>query len=171
MSDLSDLIPALKRAIAVPGGFDDAFPASTNSELVGLLMDAVAGAQLDRFLTDHEVDPLLETILPDTSNGPALNADGALVVVYASYQLLLSEVRNRKTHVRYQAGSAVFEEDQTAAMLNELLRQAKGRIDELKAYRDRMGIVGGATFMADLNFIKASTDYGYGVYPITAWGW
>lgn len=170
MSDLSDMVPALRRSIAVPGGFAELFPDAIEAELVGLLADAVAEAQLDGFLRDYEVDPDLESIEPDISNGEFPNAFGALVLLYASYQLLRNEVMNRKTHVRYQAGSAVFEEDQTASMLNELMRQARKRLEELRLRAERGEMDDSGAFVLDMHFIRATTDYGTGVHPLTAWG-
>lgn len=172
MSELSDLVEPFKRAVAVPGGFDALFPSVIESEIVGSIMDAVAAAQLDGFLSEHVVDPAAETVEPDLSNAEALNAAGALVMVYAHYNLLRTEVLNRKNHVRYQAGSAIFEEDQTASMLNELLRQAKARLDELRERAERGEMDNSGATVVDMAFVRAVTDYGsVGYHPLTAWGW
>lgn len=172
MSDLADLVGPFKRAVSVPGGFDAVFPTVIESEIVGAIMDAVAAAQLDGFLRDTVVDPDAEAVTPDLSNGEALNAAGALVMVYAHYNLLRTEVLNRRTHIRYQAGAAVFEEDQTASLLNELMRQAKARLDELRERAERGELDNSGATVIDMAFIRATTDYGdIGYHPLTAWGW
>lgn len=170
-SPLVDMVPALQRAIAVPGGFDELFPDAIEADLVGIIADAIAEAQLDGFMRSYEVDPVDGVVEPAISNGGYPNAYGALVLLYASYQLLRNEVMNRKTHVRYQAGSAIFEEDQTASMLNELMRQARKRLEELRERAERGEMDDSGAFVLDMHFIRATTDYGLGVHPLEAWGY
>lgn len=141
-TDLTDLVPALQRAVAVPGTFETVFPESTNDDLAMTLLDGFAEAQLDGFFVSY-ISNDDGIVAQDMSR-----AEQALVVIYASTRVLMSEIRNRKTHKRYEAGSVTFEEDQSASSLVELLKQMKERKKELRS----QGIGGNsqrAFFMAD----------------------
>lgn len=156
MSDLSELVEPLKRAVATPGTFADVFPEATDDLLTAQLADAFGEAQLDGFLSGFSVDLTLSTTSPDLST-----AQGALLVVYAAYTILVNEVRNRKSHVRYEASGTVFEQDQTASMLNEILRQLGDRKKDLLEQARLGQLDETGVFMADLAFVKATQDYGW----------
>lgn len=159
MSQLLDSVPALKRAVATPGTFDTAFPDATDQELAALLGDAMAEAQLDGFMADYELDVDLLEVTPDLPQ-PLV----ALLLIYAGYRLLVNEIRNRKTHVRYEAGPTVFEEDQTASMLNELLRQLNDRKKDLLE-QARLGAHDGGVYVADMYLHRATgLDFRMGWY-------
>lgn len=156
MAELSLLNESLKRAVAVPGTFATVFPDTADTDIEALLADAVAEAQLDGFLAaltlnvdDNEVDPDLTP------------AQGALVVIYAGYRMLTNEIRNRKSHVRYEAGPTVFEQDQEGSTLNELLRQINERKRFLLERAERGELDDSGAFVGDLAFIKATSDYGW----------
>jgi hypothetical protein len=158
MSDLNDLVPALKRSMAVPGGFDAVFPSVTDEDLVGLALDSIAEAQLDGFLLDYAVDGLAETVTPDLSAGEAVNAAGALVLIYAAYRVVLNELRNLRNREMYQAGSAKAETERTASMLNEILRQLNERKKGILE-RALLGELATDVYVGDLSFIKATSDW------------
>lgn len=159
MSLLADYVEPLKRAVAVPGTFDSVFPETSDDDLEALLADAMAEAQLDGYLYDYAVDLTTYETTPDLTVPMT-----ALLVIYAGYRILVNEVRNRKTHVRYEAGPTVFEEDQTASMLNELLRQINDRKKDLLE-QARLGQLDGNVYVADMYFHKATgTDYRLGWY-------
>lgn len=158
MSDLNDLVPALKRASALPGTFDELYPEANDSDLVGYLMDSIAEAQLDGFLSSYEVDPLEETVEPDLSNENALKAPGALVVLYAAYRMVLTELRNVRNRVSYTAGPTQFEEERTASMLNEILRQLHARKQDI-IEEARKGAFATDVYVHDMAFIKATEDW------------
>lgn len=148
-SDLTDLVPALKRAVAVPGTFADIFPDTSDVDLGGTLGDSFSEAQLDGFFEAY-------TTTDDTTVVETLTrAEQALIVIYATVRILQSEIRNRKTHVRYEAGATVFEQDQGSATLVELLREFKERKKDLRAQGLR-GEAGEAFYMADLYLMRAA---------------
>lgn len=159
MSLLADHVEALKRAVAVPGTFATLFPETQDDDLVALLGDSMAEAQLDGFLADHELS------LPDYEATPDLTmVQGALLLIYGGYRLLVNEIRNRKTHVRYEAGPTTFEEDQTASMLNELLRQLYDRKKDLLEQARRASLDMNV-YVADMYFHRATdTDFRLGWY-------
>ena len=158
MSDLNDLIPALKRTAAPPGEFDTLFPEATDEELVGYIADAVAECQLDGFLAKYEIDLLQETVEPDlTNDSGAVKVAGAMALLYASYRIVLNELRNVRNRVAYQAGSASMEEDRTASMLNEILRQLNARKQDL-IEQARLGNLATDVYVHDMAFLKATFD-------------
>lgn len=151
MDTLDDLVPAVKRAVAVPGTFIDLFPNTSDEDLLGALLDGMAEAQLDGFLNSHTYDEF-------GAVDPALtNPQGALVVLWTSARILENEITNRRIHVRYDAKGTSFEEDQGASVLVERLKGLRARKDALVEMA-RYGDAGGV-FVADLAFMNAVADY------------
>lgn len=166
MSDLHDLIPSLKRTVAPPGEFGALYPEATDPDLVGYLADAIAECQLDGFLGDYEVDLTEETVIPDLTNeSGAVNMVGALTLLYAGYRIVLNELRNVRNHVAYEAGSASMEEDRTASMLNEILRQLNGRKQDILE-QARLGNLATDVYVHDQTFIRAVYDTLYSEPPL-----
>jgi hypothetical protein len=124
-TDLFDTVPALKRAVAVPGTFPDVFPSTTDADLSAILLDAFSEAQLDGFFPTYtSTDDGLVT--EDLTRG-----EEALIVIYAAIRIIQSQIRNTKSHVRYEAGEVVFEQDYGSSTLNELLKQYAKRKEDL----------------------------------------
>lgn len=155
MSNLAELTESLKRAVAVPGTFIDVFPDTTDDDLAASLADGYSEAKLDGFLSTTTLDLATLEVTPDLED-----SHRALVVIYTAYQILVAEIRNRPTRTNYVAGSVQAEREQTASMLNEILRQLHDRKKELIARAER-GEISSDTFMGDLYFIKATSDYGW----------
>lgn len=155
MTDLATLIPALKRGLAVPGTFGDLFPDTLDADLLGVLADAMAEAQLDGLLQGYTWTDA------GVLDGDLTRAEQAAVVIYAECRVLVSEIRNRKTHRRYEAGPAVFEEDQSANTLVELLKEMTARKREIKLEASTNGVES-AFAMADMYLLR-SADYGPGL--------
>lgn len=152
MTDLADLVEPLKREVAVPGTFRSLFPDTTDDDLVGALLDSFAQAQLDGFLADS-VATDVGVVSPDLSRGAA-----ALIVLYAGIRFLTAELINRKSHIRYEAGGAVFEQDQGASILVEALRGLRAKKDALIATAQASARAAVGITMVDGYFIKA-TDF------------
>ena len=153
MSDLFDLVDPLKRAVAVPGEFTGSFANTTDTDLADVLLDAFAEAQLFGFFGAHGSDDD-GIVTPDLSRG-----EGALVVIFAMCRVLNSEIRNRKTHVKYEAKGAIFEQDQSATMLVQLLKDYQAQKADL--LKRATYAAGSAFYMADQYFLRA---VGYGSY-------
>lgn len=124
-TDLFDSVPALKRAVAVPGTFDAVFPDTTDDDLGLTILDAFGEAQLDGFFPTYTCtdDGLMNTILD--------RGEEALIIIYAAIRIIQSQIRNTKSHVRYEAGEVVFEQDYGSSTLNELLKQYAKRKEDL----------------------------------------
>jgi hypothetical protein len=148
-TDLNELIPALKRSVAVPGTFADFFPSTGDTDLAGTLGDSFAECQLDGFFATY-------TMIDDETITETLErSEQALVIIYATVRILQAEIKDRKTHVRYEAGSTTFEQDQGASVLVELLKEYKDRKKELRT-QGRQGDAGAAFYMADAYLMRAA---------------
>lgn len=141
-TNVADFVDSLKAAVAIPGTFADEFPDTTDDDLAALLLDSFAETQLFGFFGTWTADDL-GVVTPDLTR-----AEGALVVIYATVRMLRTELRNRKTHVRYEASGTVFEQDQGASTLVALLKTYE---DEKKAITALGRTNGAATafYMAD----------------------
>lgn len=147
-TDLLDHVSSMKRALAVPGTFTELFPSTTDQDLAAVMLDAMGEAQLDGFFPEYSWDLFTAVVDQDLTH-----AEVALVIIYASHRVLVNEIRNRRNHVRYESGTAVYEQDQTASMLNELLREMRDRKEQLRE-RARYGDLSSAFYMADLYAVK-----------------
>ena len=142
----------------MPGTFDAAFPSTDEDELLFTLLDAFAEAQFDGWFPEATATDV-GIVTPDLTRG-----QGALVVLYASVRILQAEIRNRKTHTRYEAGPAVFEQDQSANVLTQLLKDLQARKQEMTKWA-RQGASADAFLMADLYVAKAYGTTGYVSWP------
>jgi hypothetical protein len=121
-TDLNDLIPALKRAVAVPGTFATFYPNTTNTDLVGSLMDAFGQAQIDGFFLEQTLDVDLETVDPDLSS-----AGQQVVVLYAAEAILRAQIMSLKQRVAYEAGPVKYETENSASVLTTILKDLTAR--------------------------------------------
>lgn len=154
MSPLADLIPSLQRAVAVPGTFEALFPDTAEDDLLATLLDAFAEAQLDGLLAANTATDL-GVVTPDLTR-----AETALVVLYASVRILVAEIRSRKTHIRYEAAGAVFEQAQSSTMLVEILREQRDRKATLLIELNRLALTSGFV-MYDQYLAKAVGGPGF----------
>lgn len=126
MSDLNDLVPALKRELAGPGEFDNQFPNSDDGTLADSLMDGFAEAQLDGYFSDHVLDLDTAVVSPDLSI-----AGGALVVIYTGMRIIRAQLRAMNLSERYKAGSAEYEVTRSSNLLREELAYLTARKENL----------------------------------------
>lgn len=152
MTDLTTLVPTLKRAVAVPGTFDTYFPDATTADLKGQLMDGFAEVQLYGGLTDFSMDDN-GVVTPDLDRG-----EGAIVVIFAMVRMLANELRNRPTHTRFEAKGNVAETDRAASVMTQLLKDYQA---QKKSLLEQLRYSGTSAFiMADNYLIRGSyPDY------------
>lgn len=143
MSLLSTLVPQLKRFVAVAGQFDALFPDTTNNDLIGALADGYAEAQLSGFFSTGNLDLTTNAVTPDLNP-----AQGSLVVLFSGTRMLQAEIRNRKSHTRYEAGPVTSEVDYSSQVLTELLKQYQAEKKEIVLTASRYGS-SDAIFVAD----------------------
>lgn len=174
MTDLAELVEPLKREVAVPGTFSAAFPDTTDDDLAASLLDAFAQAQLDGFLLKTDADDNGVTS-PDLSRG----AQG-LLVLYAGIRFLTTDLLNRKSHTRYEAGGAVFEQDQGASILVEALKNLQAKKASIIALAQAQARTMIGTTIVDGYYIKATDFYrtelygdlgGSAVGALSPYGW
>lgn len=129
---LEDFVDALKREVQPPGV--DLFSGVTNDMWIGYLSDAFWEARLDGFLEHYSTQ--------ETESGAVevVHIDGgvdlprqmmALVILYAGIKVLRNRILNTNTSFRAKAGPVEFEQQNSATMLAEMLKQ-------LKAMKDRI---------------------------------
>lgn len=130
--DLSDTqyVDSLKREVTPLG--TTLFADVTNSQWTGYLSDAFWEARIDGFFVNYAVDE--DGILTNTAGGADLDRRYiALIILYAGIKVLRNRILNTKTQFRAKAGSVEFEQQNSAIMLAEMLKQlrtAKDRIIE-----------------------------------------
>lgn len=158
--ELLDLVPSLQRAVAPPGEFATYFPNATDDDLSAAVADAIAEAQLDGFLSANTINLDAGTVLPDL-NGP----QQALVILYGMARVIRARIANAKNRTRYRAGNVEAEEEQSASVLVQMLRDIDARkkalLEEAKA-----GHMAHAFQMVDMYVAKAidapyASDLGY----------
>lgn len=150
MSDLSDAIPSLQRAVATPGTFATTYPDTTEDDLLGCLLDGLAEVQMDGFMNQYSyTDDGIVT--PDLNRGQV-----ALVLIYSACRWVQAELKNIKNSVRYKAGQAEYETSQSANVMNALLNDWTTRKQQI-LQRGLTAAAGLMFTMADRAFINAVT--------------
>lgn len=128
-TNLTDLVPALKRELAVPGAFATIFPTTQDADLAGSLADSFANAQLDGFFSTQVVDPTALTVTPGLSSGGM-----ALVILYAAIRTIKAQLRNLATLQKYDAGGGVgYEVSYSSNVLVTELKDFQERRNQLLA--------------------------------------
>lgn len=130
MTAISDLVPALKRELAVPGTFADAFPSTRDVDLTDSLADGFSEAQLYGFFPDlalTEVDG--EWVTSQNLSG----SGAALIVIFTSMRIIRANLRSLLTSERYKAGPAELELQRSANLLRDELKFLRDRLDALVA--------------------------------------
>lgn len=122
MTDIADLVPALKREIAVPGTFATTYPNTTDADLVGTLMDGFAQAQLSGFFGTQVLDVDAETVTPDLSP-----AGQSLVVIFAAERIVTSQILTMRTRVLYESAGSKYEVENAASVLTAILKALADR--------------------------------------------
>ena len=141
---LLDLVPSLQRALAPPGEFATFFPLATDDDMVASLADSIAEAQLDGFLSSHTMNLNAGTVAPDLT-GP----QQALVLLYGMARVVRARIANGKNRTRYRAGPIEAEEEQSATVLVQMLRDINDRKKQLLDDA-KMGNTARAFAMVDL---------------------
>jgi hypothetical protein len=128
MTAISELVPALKRELAVPGTFEDVFPLTEDVDLTMSLADGFAEAQLYGFFPTLTLDDLGD----DWETSQELSGSGAaLVVIFTSMRIIRASLRSLLTSERYKAGPAEMEIQRSANLLRDELKFLKERLDGL----------------------------------------
>jgi len=141
--DVADYVESLKREVRPPGSA--LYSSVTDAEWIGYLTDAFWEARLDGFLQGWVVDgdpadPTTAEFAPATAGGPDITpSDVALVVLYAGIKVLRNQILNMNSSFRAKAGPVEFEQENSATVLAELLKQLRVTKDRiLEAMEENM---------------------------------
>lgn len=119
--DLSDYTDALKREINPPGV--DLFSSMTPAQLTAYLSDAFWEASLDGFINSWTCDED-GLVTPLATGGPEFSREGvSLVILYAGIRMLRNKILNTNTQFSAKAGPVEFQQQNSATMLVEMLKQ------------------------------------------------
>ena len=124
--DLADFVDSLRREITPLG--TTLFASTNDDTLAAHLVDAFWEAKLDGFLEGYSSD---EDGLVTGTSGDLPRSGVALVVLYAGIRILRNRILNLNTQFRAKAGPAEFEQQNSATVLAEMLRQLRGVKDRL----------------------------------------
>lgn len=132
--ELRDFVESLKREIEPPG--TELFTGVPEGDWVGYLSDAFWEARLDGFLagyaTDEGATEADTAIVPVQPDAPDIDRRGiALVILYAGVKVLRNRILNMSVAFRAKAGPVEFEQQNSASMLSEMLRQLKATKDRI----------------------------------------
>ena len=121
-------IDSLKREV-IPLG-STVFADVTPTQWLGYLTDAFWEAKLEGFFTNYVVTP--EGQLTNEAGGPDLDQKYiALIVLYAGIRILRNRILNTNTGFRAKAGPVEFEQQTSATMLAEMLKQLRDTKDRI----------------------------------------
>lgn len=127
--DLADYVESLKREVTPIGA--DPFAGINDSVWVGYLSDAFWEARLDGFVVGYTADTD-GLITPEVTGDPDLNRRYvALIVLYAGIKVLRNKILNMNTSFRAKAGPVEFEQQNSATMLVEMLKQLRATKDRI----------------------------------------
>lgn len=158
--ELLELVPSLQRAVAPPGEFATFFPNATDDDLAAAVADAIAEAQLDGFLSGFSMNLDAGTVTPDLSS-----PQQALVILYGMARVVRARISNLNNRTRYKAGPVEAEEEQSASVLVQLLRDINQRKKDMLE-EAKHGSMVRAFAMVDMYVTKSidapyASDLGY----------
>jgi hypothetical protein len=158
--DLSDYAPTLRREVTPLGSA--LFESITDTQLTPYLTDAFWEARLDGFLTGYTADEdgIVE---PTAAGGADLTPAGvALIVLYAGIKILRNRILNMNTGFRAKAGPVEFEQQNSATMLAEMLKQLRDRKNQLL---DRAAHIGTDVVLLDAYSVRLLNPASYAGGP------
>lgn len=126
--DLSEYIDSLKREV-IPVG-STMFSDIGSDVWTGHLSDAFWEARLDGFLTGYVADE--DGLVTNEAGATDLDRRYvALIVLYAGIRVLRNRILNMNTGFRAKAGPVEFEQQNSATMLAEMLKQLRATKDRI----------------------------------------
>lgn len=164
MTDLYDMIPALKAEINVPGA--DLLTDAANGDYVQILKNAYWEIVLDRVITssEYELDENTDTIDPSLPGNLK-----QLMVIYASFKIVLNQLLNVNTRFRSHAGPVEYEVERSASLLNTILKNIADRKKAILEDLIEQQYGSGGSYMFDMITARdAAFVLGTGNY-VTSW--
>lgn len=153
--DLSDLTISLQREVNPPG--TDLFPTATDDEWLGQLQDSFWEAKLYGFFAGFtESDGLVTPLTGSIDLGRDFQE---LIVLFAGARVIRNELKNTNTKFHAEAGSAVFEVENSANLLIAILKDIRSKVDLAMA---AIGTINSTTVAYVDSLIGRETSLWYG---------
>lgn len=133
--DLSEYVESLKREV-VPLG-STLFSGITEAQWTGFLADAFWEAKLDGFLNGFVADE--DGIVTSESSGELDRRYVALVVLYAGIRIIRNRILSLNTSFRAKAGPVEYEQENSANVMTEMLKQLRATKDRILEELDELG--------------------------------
>lgn len=159
MTDLDQLVPVLKLEVATPGEFAASYPQTSDDDLVLLMSNGFAQAQLEGFFQTYVLNADTAAVTPDLPP-----AGQALVVLYAADRLMTLRLLGLRQRVLYEAGPVKYEVENSAGLLTEMLRQLRDRKLQVIAAATGVGRAASSVYTRDAYWERAIWD-GREAYP------
>ncbi len=126
LSDSDTLIASLIREVNTPG--QQLFNTATDDDWAGNLEDAFWEAKLYGFFAGYTEANLI--ITPINAGDPDLGRDfQELIVLFAGARIIRNELKNTNTKFHVEAGSAVFDTENSANLLIACLKDIRSKVD------------------------------------------
>lgn len=157
--DLSEYVDSLRRAVTPLGA--NTYAGVSDQVLADHLLDAFWNARLDGFMKQYAAseDGVVE---PVSEGAPDLDRSWiSLIALYASIEILTKQVMNTQTKMRAKGGPVEFEQENSATMLAEMLRQLAAT--KKRILDDLLDSAQGATpvFLSDAYSTRALCSVSY----------
>jgi hypothetical protein len=156
--DLSDYVATLRREVTPPGS--TTFATVSDDVFVGYLADAFWEVRLDGFMEPYSSDDAgivlpvgdAQVVAGATDYTPTTfdpnkdisRSDIALVCLYAGIKIIRNRLMEQATRTKAQAGPVQFEQDFSANLLTEMLKEltaTKNRLLFLKTYNQDVTLI------------------------------
>lgn len=135
--DITDLVDSLKREVSPPG--TNLYPNAVDADWEGQLQDAFWEARLMDMLSDWTLTG--NDITPIASGGADMGRDmQQLIVLYAGYRIVLTNLQNLKSSFKAKAGPVEFETQQQATVLKAVLDAIRSRINIVLTTLSGLGV-------------------------------
>lgn len=151
MTALSTLVESLKRELAVPGVFDDAFPDTSDEDLTASLADGLADAQLQGFFADLTLD------VDHVTSEDISAAGGALVILFTSMRIIRAQIRSMNLSEKYKAAGTEYEVSRSTNLLRDELKFLRDRIKDLITENQRSARAASSVAVIDGYYARSVT--------------
>jgi len=155
--DLSDYTEALLREVNPVGT-----TVFSESDLDGYLPDAFWEAKLDGFLSDWTCTEAGVVTPVVTGGADMTRAEVSLCILYAGIKIIRNKVLNTKTLFRAKGGPAEFEQQSSATMLAEMLKQLENTKNRLLTQSDLYGFATSVQMLDVASIRMWNTDTYFG---------
>lgn len=139
--DLAEYVDTLRREVTPPGS--STFASVSDEVFTGYLADAFWEVRLDGFVEPYSCD--VDGIIAPLSGSDDIGRDQiALVCLYAGIKIIRNRLLEQSSRTRAKAGPVEFEQDFSANLLVEMLKELQStrvRLLYLKTYNQDVTLI------------------------------